>query len=731
MATITPYDQASWATFTPLTAQEILMPALHMREAHDKLGDEYGAINDELEKVDFIVQNEDDPVLTQRYGAYRDSLNAAINTLDEKGLTGSSRRSMLNLRSQFQKDITPISLGYKLKLQEIDTYNQMKAKDPTYIGNSPYDKTVTDYINNGLQPFEQQGVSGALVTKMAHDYLVPFSKVSSPTQFRDVLVSLVGDENIGQYSEAIQKFGVMPQTEKHDLLMQTVSDLIKNSLGVDAWASSDQLKEIQGFIKMAETATIGEEKSKFLTNSMFDIKVKEEAERKLKEETPPPSPHYFYPTEEENEVILTDLGKRGEDLENMRKDLEKENFNPLLGRAKEFDTYEEFLEGTGLEPKKSNNPHQDNPEVYANPKSLEFDPYKAAFEITKNWERLTEEEKRAELSKLVPQSTLDKYSGELVTGTFSAALAAKWAMSAGVSASTIGGMVATLGLPALAAGLFTSNGNVESMNREQLVKALEAMDSKVPSQVAWVKDSLQQQGHDITDEEALNILENDMNEKHRQTNALFNFRREPTLAKYEEDVAMGRYVDIRNKPGFVVHVNKNGKKTKPIPLSSLNKEFKSDVVDRLTDSKNVQYKGHNSLNSYMDNKPTYQYIYEDGGDRYYIHITAPEIEQNYSTSRAVYNAIEKGITKPVWLDTKDGELIIVPRVSRKGIQYNILTTSNSKGFQGKTLEEIVKEPGIKVYSPEGILQADRIGLGDFYFDQGAPRSEVLKKRTGQ
>ena len=275
---INPYDQSAWSTYTPLTSQEILMPAMMMRERHDKLDEEYATINDELQKVAFIAEHESDPAVKQKYNNYLTSLSQSRDELMNKGLNSSSRRKMLDLRGRYQSEIQPINMGYQMKLKDMDNYNQLVAKDPTYIGSNPTNRTVTDYINNGLQPFSQQGISGALMTKMASDYLSPFSQeMLDEPQLRDLLTTVVGEEKIPQYMDYIKKYGYKPGTEGHNKLMEIVKDKVMGATGVSSWASPEQLAQASGYIDLASSSTIGKEQSQVINNSAYTVAAQKQA----------------------------------------------------------------------------------------------------------------------------------------------------------------------------------------------------------------------------------------------------------------------------------------------------------------------------------------------------------------------------------------------------------------------------------------------------------------------
>lgn len=192
MATIGPYDQVSFANYTPMSSQEILMPALMMREKHDKLEEEYSQIDDELNKVAFIAETEDNPILKQRYSNYMNSLVQNRDKLMTQGITSNSRKDMLGLRSKFQSEIQPINLGYQMKLKDIEAFNQKKMQDSSFIGPDPSQRSVMDYINNGLQPFTMQGVSGNEIAKQTAEMAQQYSQLAKTREGRQLLEDQFG-----------------------------------------------------------------------------------------------------------------------------------------------------------------------------------------------------------------------------------------------------------------------------------------------------------------------------------------------------------------------------------------------------------------------------------------------------------------------------------------------------------------------------------------------------------
>ena len=266
---VSPYDQAAWSTYTPLSSQEILQPALMMRERHDRLDEEYAAIDDELQKIAFIAETESDPAIKQIYSNYSRQLESGINELSERGITPNSRRKMLGLRSQYQSQIAPIKSGYELKLQDMNMYNQLKMKDPTWIGQDPSSRSVSDYLANGLQPFAQQGMSGAMLVKMSQEQYAPYAKIlnsKDPAQIMEILPTLVGEKELPAFLNILMQRGYSPDDPDMARIRERIVGNIMSSTGIDNWEDEGLKNQAYNYIAQGETAAIGGTESKIVQN---------------------------------------------------------------------------------------------------------------------------------------------------------------------------------------------------------------------------------------------------------------------------------------------------------------------------------------------------------------------------------------------------------------------------------------------------------------------------------
>lgn len=376
-----------------------------MGERHAKLEDEYGAINDELQKLAFIAETETDPMVKQRYESYMGSLQSGMQALQERGVTPQSRRAMMDVRSRYNSEMMPIKMGYETKLKDIDTYNQMRLKDQSWLGVNPANRSVSDYINNGLNPMPLEGVSGEILAKQAADMADQFSQIMNSGDPQGVLQSVFGP----QYQEIMS--GAIPGSEAY----RHISNYIKNAVlesnkdnlnwarGEDGQIDAHIDSQIQAHLDRGLSHTIG--KSQLLSDGMWSYNMKEAERLRAAEEEaantlPPPIGSTRIPGEF---VPNHNMSKVFKEYNTMNT-----NNNIQALTAKSYDEYKESLADKGAslsgDTKLSSN---------------KFDPIKAAYEVKEGWEKLTNNERIKEIQKIYPDadtSVVSEYASKGFAG---------------------------------------------------------------------------------------------------------------------------------------------------------------------------------------------------------------------------------------------------------------------------------------------------------------------------
>ena len=114
------YNLVVNSRFQPFTYQELLQPALRMTQAHQDIENALGELSANASVWEKLANEQTDKDVYDMYKAYADDLNRSVEDLTKYGLNASSRRDLLNLRSRYRKEITPIEQPFNLRRQHID-----------------------------------------------------------------------------------------------------------------------------------------------------------------------------------------------------------------------------------------------------------------------------------------------------------------------------------------------------------------------------------------------------------------------------------------------------------------------------------------------------------------------------------------------------------------------------------------------------------------------------------
>lgn len=94
--------------FDPFSYQELLQPALMATQAHRELEDQYDTLSTEASIWDNLINKEKDKKAYSLYKSFSDDLEQQVEQLAREGLNTSSRKRLLNMKSRYSKDITPL-----------------------------------------------------------------------------------------------------------------------------------------------------------------------------------------------------------------------------------------------------------------------------------------------------------------------------------------------------------------------------------------------------------------------------------------------------------------------------------------------------------------------------------------------------------------------------------------------------------------------------------------------
>lgn len=269
MAGFSPYDKVEWAEYTPLSSQEILSPAMMMRERHDALDAEIGETNNQLQKIAAIAKNDPNPLVREQFEAFENEVINSRDTLMNEGYTPQAKRNLLDLRSRYTAEIAPYEMAHELKRQDLLTQQQKKMQDDSYIGEDINSRSIVDYVENGLQPMSSRGVSGNQIANMVRETLAPYSREENIDKHKvtQAIMTLQGVSKeeakviMEDYYKLFSQKGLKPGDRGHAALLKLAGDHVKNVLGLSGadWVEGNETIErsINSAIELGGTATFG------------------------------------------------------------------------------------------------------------------------------------------------------------------------------------------------------------------------------------------------------------------------------------------------------------------------------------------------------------------------------------------------------------------------------------------------------------------------------------------
>lgn len=149
--------------FKPLSFQERLAPFLIAKQEYDKQEQEYLDRQDKIDRYSYLNDYDDDSPAKKLYQGYVNEYNRSFDDFQQNGMSQANKRSWLDVRRTYQKNIGRLDEADK-ELQKIrDLRLEQKAKDPTmmYADEMP---DIDDMLD-GRKKFNDYAISGDYLYK--------------------------------------------------------------------------------------------------------------------------------------------------------------------------------------------------------------------------------------------------------------------------------------------------------------------------------------------------------------------------------------------------------------------------------------------------------------------------------------------------------------------------------------------------------------------------------------
>lgn len=179
------YNLVINSTFQPFTLERYLQPYMLYGQAFKENQQALADLNTRASVWENLANETTDPQTHAKYKSYVDDLKAQADTLAKQGMQANTVQNMLNLRSRFARDITPIETFYKKREEMQNQVRQMMAQDDSLIiHNDPFSMSLDSFWGNPNQSYE--AVSGEKLKVRAAQLATAINKASSVADIKDL-----------------------------------------------------------------------------------------------------------------------------------------------------------------------------------------------------------------------------------------------------------------------------------------------------------------------------------------------------------------------------------------------------------------------------------------------------------------------------------------------------------------------------------------------------------------
>lgn len=279
------YNLVINSQFKPFSYQEMLAPVLMATQAHQELEEQYGELATKASVWEEMANEQTDPYAYKMYKAYANDLEAQANQLAREGLNAASKRDMLNMRSRYSKEITPIEQAYTTRQKQAEEQQKALLQDPTLmLSRRAATTSLDDYIRNPQLAYESY--SGKLLTAQVSQAASALSKEmrEQPRKWRSILGNSYYETMMrkGFSSDAVlQAIQGNPQASQE--LTRIVDDAVASS-GVSGWGDADIIARATDYARQGLWSAVGETQYQTLDNWRAKMDYEAELKRRAAEQ---------------------------------------------------------------------------------------------------------------------------------------------------------------------------------------------------------------------------------------------------------------------------------------------------------------------------------------------------------------------------------------------------------------------------------------------------------------
>ena len=271
--------------FSPFSYQEMLAPVLMATQAHQELENQYGELATKASVWEEMANEQTDPNAYKMYKTYADDLKKQADQLAREGLNATSRRDMLNMRTRYAKEITPIEQAYNTRQRQAEQQQQALLQNPTLMLSRRAATTSLDkYIENPNLGYESY--SGALLTQQVGQAAAAIAKElrnygkGKPLDgFTRTWLQQHG-YTAGEVALAINN----PNDPKSSKVLNTIVNNVIADSGISNWADNKTLNQAYSYARQGLWQAVGQTQVGSYTDQAAVMRAQEAMQRRAARE---------------------------------------------------------------------------------------------------------------------------------------------------------------------------------------------------------------------------------------------------------------------------------------------------------------------------------------------------------------------------------------------------------------------------------------------------------------
>lgn len=261
------YNLVVNSKFQPFSFERYIQPYQIYGQAYREVEDALTELSTKANVWEEMANEQTDPYAYQMYKTYANDLESQAGQLAREGLNATSRKNMLNMRSRYSKEITPIELAYSTRQKQAEEQQKALLQDPTLmLSRRAATTSLDDYIRNPQLAYESY--SGKLITAQAANAASALAKEmqEQPRKWRSILGNSYYETMMqkGFSSQAVLQ-AIQDNPNAAPQLTRIIEDAIDSS-GVRNWGDQATIERATDYARQGLWSAVGETQYQTLDN---------------------------------------------------------------------------------------------------------------------------------------------------------------------------------------------------------------------------------------------------------------------------------------------------------------------------------------------------------------------------------------------------------------------------------------------------------------------------------